>query len=101
MPDPVTVMTAADATAISVPVLGLAQLTKWLIQRGNGGVRWLGPVTIFVYAALAEGLWLVSYAWPPPQTMAFSIFANWVGITLAASGLYGFTRTMDRPADSR
>lgn len=94
-------MSAEDVLAISAPVLALAQLTKWLIQRGNGKIPWLGPISIFFYAALAEGLWVYSNIGFPPRALAFAIFANWVQIVLTAAGVYGFTRNMDTKVDTR
>lgn len=96
------IMTADDVAAISVPVLGLAQLTKWLIQRGDPrGAEWLGPLSIFFYAALAVSLWVYSHVWPPHRMMLFDIFANWVVVTLTAAGVYGFTRKLDEPTYGR
>jgi hypothetical protein len=89
-------MDSTDVLAISGPVIALAQLSKWIVQRGNGhSIPWLGPLSIFFYAAVAEGLWIWSNVGVPPRELYFTIFANWVAITVSAAGIYGFTKKMD------
>jgi hypothetical protein len=88
-------MDSQDVLAIAGPVLALAQLTKWLIQRATRQLKWLGPVSIFFYAGVATMLWVYSNMWPIERTDAFTIFAAWVSVVLSAAGVYGFTRKME------
>lgn len=79
-------MTTTEAALVSGAVVALTQLTKWA-----GVPTRYGPISVLVWAALGVLLWAYS-AEAFRRTATFELFSGWVTVSLAAAGVYGFTR---------
>lgn len=93
-------LSAEGIVAVSAAVVALTQLIKW-----GGLPDRMGPVVVLILSALGVGLYQVSYA---PDGRIFSrfdiwpLFAAWIAVSLAAAGVFGFTRaTSDAVTSTR
>jgi hypothetical protein len=71
---------------VSAAVVGLVSLVKWA-----GLPARVAPLAVLVAAAIGVGVWGWS-AETFARTTAFEFFAGWVAVSMAAAGIFGFTR---------
>lgn len=79
-------MTAESILTVSAAVMALTQLLKWAVVPD----KW-GPLLVLVLSLLGVLFWI----WTQNafvRTEAFSYFAAWVAVSVAAAGVYGFSR---------
>lgn len=80
-------MEAKEIVAATAAVVALTQLGKWFGLPD----RW-GAVLVLGLAAAVVGLWLYSVG-GVPRAQALDVFIHWVNVSVAAAGVFGFTRT--------
>jgi hypothetical protein len=81
-----------DAQAIAVvsgSVVALTQLVKWM---GLDDRR--GPFAVLALSGLGTIIWAISREVPFVRTELFTFFTGWIMVSLAAAGVFGFTRAM-------
>lgn len=71
---------------IAAAVVALTQFVKW------AGVpdKW-GPISVMLVSLLGVALWGWSVG-IVERAQAFEYFVGWINVTLAAAGVFGFTR---------
>ena len=81
-------MSSEGTLAVSAAVVALVQLLKWAGLRDS-----YGPLVVILLSGVGVGVWLVSgESWPPMRTDIWPIVTVWIAVTLAAAGVFGFTR---------
>lgn len=80
-------MTTTEAALVSGAVVALTQLMKWTRAIPDR----YGPISVLVWSALGVAVWAFS-AEAFRRADAFELFSGWITVSLAAAGIYGFTR---------
>lgn len=86
-PTTTTGMDAAAIASVTIPVVALTQICKWM---GLPDKR--GPIIVLLLAAIGIGVWALSEGALIPGN-AFSLFTGWALIATSAAGVFGFTRS--------
>jgi len=80
-------MDAASVATVSAVVVMLTQVVKHGFP-----IRWRKRMSVYISMSLSlagVALWIVSEPYfPPPRTAAFEIFAGWVAVFAASTGIY-------------
>lgn len=79
-------MDANAVALIGVPVVALTQIAKWARLPDS----W-APVLVLIFAAFGVAIWTASYG-GFHQADLFNYFVSWITTSVAAAGVYGFTR---------
>lgn len=80
--------TAMDAIVISAAVVALVQLVKW----SNVIPDKFGPFAVLFFSAAGVALYGYSHEMPFAGTFVWEYFTGWINVSLAAAGIFGFTR---------
>lgn len=80
-------MTTTEAALVSAAVTAMTQLMKWTRAIPDR----YGPISVLVWSALGVAIWAFS-AEAFRRADAFELFSGWITVSLAAAGIYGFTR---------
>lgn len=80
-------MTTTEAALVSGAVVALTQLLKWtkIIPEK------FGPLSVLVWSLCGVLIWAYS-AEAFRRANTFELFSGWITVSLAAAGIYGFTR---------
>lgn len=80
-------MTTTEAALVSGAVVAMTQLMKWTRAIPDR----YGPLSVLVWSLLGVAIWAYS-AEAFRRADAFELFSGWITVSLAAAGIYGFTR---------
>lgn len=89
-------MSSEAILTVSALTVAICQYLKW-----SGFISdKRGPIAVLLIALFGVSLWIISFSDQWSRTMVFGLLAAWINVTLAAAGVYGFTRSMPEAISS-
>lgn len=83
-------MSSEAILTVSALVVAITQYVKWAGFISDKR----GPIAVLLISLFGVSIWVISFADTWSRGMAFGLLVAWINVTLAAAGIYGFTRSM-------